>query len=112
MRRTPDPVPLCSLCTDFFRNTPYPSCPVENAHCSRGASPGSADGGGRPQRGEQNASALVAVTLTIEHWDGASQFSLVSIVQHTFCIATMRLAVGAGDMRIMSPPITSPVAPS
>src|SRR5262249_34695678 len=24
MRRTPDPVPLCPLCTVFFRNTSYP----------------------------------------------------------------------------------------
>src|SRR5262244_269214 len=39
MWRTPDPVPLCPLCPVFFRNTPYSHCPVENAHCHRGASP-------------------------------------------------------------------------
>ena len=48
----PDPVPLCPLCTVFFRNTPDSYCPVENTHCPRGASPGSADGGGRHQRGD------------------------------------------------------------
>jgi hypothetical protein len=52
MWRTPDPVPLCTLCTVFFRNTPDSYCPVENTHCPRGASPGSADGGGRHQRGD------------------------------------------------------------
>src|SRR5262245_38317602 len=50
MWRTSDPVPLCPLCTVFFRNTPYPHCPVENAHCPRGASPCSPHRGGRYQR--------------------------------------------------------------
>jgi hypothetical protein len=52
MWRTTDPVPLCLLYTDFFSNTPYPYCPVENAHCHRCTSPGSAHGGGRHQRGD------------------------------------------------------------
>src|SRR5262249_45803384 len=47
MRRTPDPVPLCPLCTVFFRNTSYPHRPVENTHCPRGASPGSPHRRGR-----------------------------------------------------------------
>src|SRR5215475_14695213 len=45
LRRTTDPVPLCLLGTDFFRNTPYPYCPCANAHCPRGTSPSSTDGG-------------------------------------------------------------------
>src|SRR5262249_47522060 len=53
MWRTPDSVPLCTLCTVFFRNTSDAHCPVENTHCPRGASPGSADGGGRHQRGDR-----------------------------------------------------------
>src|SRR5499426_555273 len=52
MWRTPDPVPLCPLCTVFFRNTSYPHRPVENAHCPRGASPGSPHRRGRDQRGD------------------------------------------------------------
>ena len=39
MWRPSDPIPLCPLCTVFFRNPPYAHCPVENAHCPRGASP-------------------------------------------------------------------------
>src|SRR4029453_13046953 len=39
MWRLPDPIPLCPLCTVFFRNTQYPPCPVENAHCPRGPRP-------------------------------------------------------------------------
>ena len=34
MRSPTDHVPLCLLSTYFFRNTPYPPCPIENAHCS------------------------------------------------------------------------------
>jgi hypothetical protein len=51
-RRTPDPVPLCPLCPVFFRNTPYPHCPVEHAHCPRGASPCRPHSRGRSQRGD------------------------------------------------------------
>src|SRR5215813_3409272 len=49
---TTDPVSLCLLCTAFFRNTPYPYCPVENAHCPRGASPFRPDRRSRYQRGD------------------------------------------------------------
>ena len=52
MWRTTDHVPLCLLCTVFFRNTPYPHCPFENTHCPRGASPCSPDRRGRHQRGD------------------------------------------------------------
>jgi hypothetical protein len=52
MWRTTDPVPLCLLCTDFFRNTPYSYCPFENAHGHRGTSPGSPHSRGRYQRGD------------------------------------------------------------
>src|SRR4029450_11206791 len=52
MWRTTDPVPWCLLCTDFFSNTPYPSCLFENAHCHRGTSPDSPHRRGRDQRGD------------------------------------------------------------
>src|SRR4029434_7657915 len=38
MWRTPNPVPLCPLCTVFSRNTPDSHCPVENTHCLSGLS--------------------------------------------------------------------------
>ena len=50
MWRTSDPISLCPLCTVFFRNTPYPHCPVENPHCPCGASPCSPHRRGRDQR--------------------------------------------------------------
>jgi hypothetical protein len=41
----------CAPCgTVFFRNPPYPHCPVENAHCPRGASPCRPHRRGRAQR--------------------------------------------------------------
>ena len=43
---------MCSLCTVFVRNPPDPHCPVENAHCPRGASPCRPHRRGRDQRGD------------------------------------------------------------
>ena len=41
MWRTPAPVPLCPLCTVFFRNTPASYGPVENTHGPMAVSSGS-----------------------------------------------------------------------
>ena len=43
---------MCLLCTVFFRDTPYPYCSVENAHCPRGTSPFSPHRRCRYQRGD------------------------------------------------------------